>query len=221
MRFADCTVDFSTRQLERQGSVVPLEPKMFELLEVLIERRPAIVTNEELDELLWPKAYVARTSLTRLISKLRSAVGDTSQGSTVIRTVYKRGYAFCAAVTGVQPAKTAPATIELRWGKQSLPLTEGDHLAGRDEACALVIDAETVSRRHARITVTAGIARIEDLDSTNGTHVNGTRIKQPTTLRAGDEVLIGRESLRVKRHLDSALTVKVEDGRVGGSRAST
>ena len=39
------------------------------------KRRPAVVTNNELDELLWPDVYVARTSLTRLVSKLRSAVG--------------------------------------------------------------------------------------------------------------------------------------------------
>jgi DNA-binding winged helix-turn-helix (wHTH) protein len=210
MRFADCVLDLSARQLERQGKIVPLEPKVYELLEVLIKRRPAVVANDELDELLWPKAYVARTSLTRLVSKLRAALGDTPQGA-VIRTAYKTGYAFRAEVTCVPSAAAPMATIELVWKKQSLPLTDGVHLAGRDDACALVIDASTVSRHHARITVVSGAATIEDLGSTNGTHVNGMRISAPTRLGFGDELSLGSEVLQVRRRAASALTVKVGD----------
>src|SRR5579872_2554754 len=98
LRFADCVLDLRARQLDRQAKVVPLEPKMYELLEVLIQRRPAVVTNNELDELLWPKVYVARTSLTRLVSELRAVLGDTPRDSKIIRTVYKTGYAFGADV---------------------------------------------------------------------------------------------------------------------------
>jgi DNA-binding winged helix-turn-helix (wHTH) protein len=218
MRFTDCVLDLSARQLERQGKIVPLEPKVYELLETLIKRRPAVVTNNELDELLWPQVYVARTSLTRLASKLRAALGDTPHGSSVIRTAYKTGYAFCADVTSVPSAAGVSATIELVWRKQSLPLTDGVHLAGRDEACALVIDASTVSRHHARITVISGAATIEDLGSTNGTHVNGTRISAPTLLGFGDELSLGSERLQVRRRVVSALTVKVEEHKTAGRR---
>jgi DNA-binding winged helix-turn-helix (wHTH) protein len=209
LKFADCVLDLRTRQLERQGRVVPLEPKVYELLEVLIRRRPAVVTNNELDELLWPQVYVARTSLTRLVSELRSALGDTPRGSRVIRTAYKTGYAFCAEVTG-GPTAVAPATMELVWKGQILPLTDGEHLAGRDVDCALVVDASTVSRRHARITVASGAATIEDLDSTNGTHVKGMRISAPTRLEPGDELVLGSEMVRVRRRRASAPTVKVD-----------
>ena len=78
MRFGDYVLDLPARQLERQGKTVALEPKVYELLEVLITRRPAVVTNHELDELLWPQVYVARTSLTRLVSKLRTALGESA-----------------------------------------------------------------------------------------------------------------------------------------------
>src|SRR3984893_5870672 len=161
LKFGDCVLDLGARQLERGSKVVPLEPKIYEELEGLIKRRPAVVTNNELDELLWPNVYVARTSLTRLVSELRAALGDTPQGSHVIRTVYKTGYAFCAEVRSVPSQDASPATIELVWQKQSLPLTDGEHLAGRDAECSLVIDASTVSRRHARITVVSGTATIE------------------------------------------------------------
>lgn len=211
LKFADCVLDLRTRQLERLGKVVALEPKVYELLEVLIRRRPAVVTNNELDELLWPQVYVARTSLTRLVSELRSALGDTPRGSRVIRTAYKTGYAFCADVTAVpSPAAAASATMELVWQGQILPLTDGEHLAGRDPDCALAVEASTVSRRHARITVASGAATIEDLDSTNGTHVKGMRISGPTRLDPGDELALGSERVQVRRRRASAPTVKVD-----------
>jgi DNA-binding winged helix-turn-helix (wHTH) protein len=191
---------------------------VYELLETLIKHRPAVVTNNELDELLWPQVYVARTSLTRLVSKLRAALGDTPHGSHVIRTAYKTGYAFCAEVTCVPTAAGRSATIELVWKKQSLPLTDGVHLAGRDDACALAIDASTVSRHHARITVVSRAATIEDLDSTNGTHVNGTRISGPTRLSLGDELSLGSELLQVRRRVASALTVKVDEYKKAGGK---
>jgi DNA-binding winged helix-turn-helix (wHTH) protein len=216
MTFADCVLNLSARQLERQGKIVPLEPKVYELLEALIKRRPAVVTNNELDELLWPQVYVARTSLTRLVSKLRAALGDTPHGSNVIRTAYKAGYAFCADVTCVPSAARPLATIELVWKKQSLPLSDGVHLAGRDDACAIVIDASTVSRHHARITVISGEVTIDDLESTNGTHVNGERISEPTRLGLGDELALGSEVLRVRRRVASALTVKVDGNQKDG-----
>ena len=210
LKFADCVLDLRTRQLERLGKVVPLEPKVYELLEVLIRRRPAVVTNNELDELLWPQVYVARTSLTRLVSELRSALGDTPRGSRVIRTAYKTGYAFCAEVKSVPSVAAAPARMELVWKGQALPLTDGEHVAGRDADCALVVEAVTVSRRHARIIVASGGATIEDLDSTNGTHVRGVRISGPTRLDPGDELALGSERVQVRERRTSAPTVKVD-----------
>ena len=55
LTFADCVLDLRAQQLERKGKVVPLEPKVYELLEILITRRPAVVANNELDEFLWPR----------------------------------------------------------------------------------------------------------------------------------------------------------------------
>ena len=209
LKFGDCVLDLRTRQLERGKKIIPLEPKMYALLEVLVERRPAVVTNNELDEILWPEVYVARTSLTRLVSELRAVLGDTPRDSHVIRTVYKTGYAFCANVTNVSAPVAVSATIELVWKKQSVPLTDGEHIVGRDVECSIVIDATTVSRQHARIAVVSGTVTIEDLASTNGTHVNGVRISAPTRLMPGNELALGTEVLHVKRRNSSEPTVKV------------
>jgi DNA-binding winged helix-turn-helix (wHTH) protein len=218
LKFADCVLDLRARQLERQGKNVPLEPKMYELLEVLVKRRPAVVTNNELDELLWPEVYVARTSLTRLVSELRSVLGDAPRESRIIRTAYKTGYAFCADVINLPAAGAPLASIEVLWMKQSVPLTDGEHIAGRDAECSLVIDGTTVSRRHARITVAHGAATIEDLDSMNGTYVNGARVTAPVRLAPGDEFALGTELLRVRLRSSSALTVKVDSGGEPGDK---
>src|ERR1700756_4162274 len=111
LKFGDCVLDLRPRQLERGNKIIPVEPKMYALLEVLVERRPAVVTNNELDEILWPEVYVARTSLTRLVSELRAVLGDTPRDSHVIRTVYKTGYAFSANVTNVSAPGAVSATI--------------------------------------------------------------------------------------------------------------
>ena len=192
---------------------MPLEPKVYELLEALIKRRPAVVLNNELDELLWPQVYVARTSLTRLVSKLRAALGDTPRGAHFIRTVYKAGYAFCAEVTLRGVRSRSYCRDRARLAQAILPLANGEHVAGRDDTCALVIDAGTVSRRHARITVVSGTAMVEDLESTNGTHVNGTRISGPRRLNPGDELSLGSEVLRLRRRSVSALTLKVDEDK--------
>jgi DNA-binding winged helix-turn-helix (wHTH) protein len=211
LKFADCILDLSARQLERQGKIVSLEPKVYELLETLIKRRPAVVTNQELDELLWPRVYVARTSLTRLVSELRGTLGDVPRASRIIRTAYKTGYAFCAEVTCLASGTNSVARIELTWKKQLLSLGAGEHVAGRDAACELVIDASTVSRRHARIMIGSEVATVEDLNSTNGTRVNGASISGPTPLTPGDELSLGSEVLQVRRRNTSDLTIKMDD----------
>ena len=225
LSFGDCTLDLRERRLWRGGEVVPLEPKMYQLLEILIKRRPAVIPNEELDELLWPHVYVARTSLTRLVSALRAVLGDESRDSHIIRTAYKTGYAFCAKVTD-SAAETAPAArpargadaVHLVWNERVIPLGEGEFVAGRGDECAVVIDASTVSRRHAKITVRAGSITIEDLESTNGTRVNGMPITVPTAIANGNKVELGSEVLLVKKRNASVLTVRINrDQRSPGS----
>jgi DNA-binding winged helix-turn-helix (wHTH) protein len=211
LAFGDCVLDLAARQLLRAGSVVPMEPKMFELLEILIQRRPAVVKNEDLDELLWPKVYVARSSLTRLVSELRSVLGDTPRDSKIIRTVYKSGYAFDANVTAGSVSSSI-AAFSLVWDDKVLPLLDGEHIAGRGDECELIIDAATVSRRHARITIRAGSASIEDLNSTNGTSVEGNPVKAATPLVDGSQVSLGTAKLIVRKRDPSKETVKVSDG---------
>jgi RND superfamily putative drug exporter len=70
--------------------------------------------------------------------------------------------------------------------------------AGPDDVGALGDDPE-LSREHARISVADGTLVVEDLGSTNGTSVNGERIKGPTELRSGDRIRVGTTTLRLEQ----------------------
>src|SRR5688572_4419370 len=66
---------------------------------------------------------------------------------------------------------------------------------GRGSSCELILDADSVSRRHARVERFGGGHKIVDLGSTNGTYVNATRIAEHI-LRDGDRIQIGKALLK-------------------------
>ncbi len=72
---------------------------------------------------------------------------------------------------------------------------ESDCVIGRHRECTVQVRADGVSRQHARITVSAGAAQLEDLDSANGTRLNGNRIASRTLLRDGDVLRLGHAEL--------------------------
>jgi len=74
-------------------------------------------------------------------------------------------------------------------------LTHGSHVIGRKETCEVVITDDGISRRHARIRLEGGLAYIEDLQSRNGTYVNGRRVLAPTPLHDGDKIQVGRTTV--------------------------
>lgn len=70
---------------------------------------------------------------------------------------------------------------------------------GRSPGADVVIADDFVSGRHARIVPQGGEIVLEDLGSTNGTLLNGSRVSRPTTLRPGDAIEIGQVRLKVDR----------------------
>ena len=72
-------------------------------------------------------------------------------------------------------------------------------VVGRSPSSDIVVDEPYVSATHARFTIQGPALVLEDLDSKNGTMVNGHPIDQPVTLRDGDEVQIGDAVMRVGR----------------------
>jgi DNA-binding winged helix-turn-helix (wHTH) protein len=191
-------LDLETRELRRGGALVHLPPQVYRLLEILIERRPRVVTKNELDELLWPKSYVARSSLGRIVAELRDALGDDAHESQIVRTAHAVGYAFCAEVVHMGAAPTSTVRAVLVWGQNIIEIGEGEHTLGRGLDCQVRLDASGVSRNHAHIAVATAATTIVDLGSKNGTWVNGKRTSGLTPLNDGDEIVLGTVVLTLR-----------------------
>jgi hypothetical protein len=83
---------------------------------------------------------------------------------------------------------------------------DSEVVLGRGEVDLVVEDSE-VSRRHARLRPTAEGLEVEDLGSTNGTHVNGARVTGPTALKLGDSITVGTTTIRLEPRPGAADTV--------------
>jgi DNA-binding winged helix-turn-helix (wHTH) protein/TolB-like protein len=85
--------------LESEGSPVPLTPKAFEILLVLVQNGSRLTTKEELMRKVWPNSFVEEANLTVNISALRKQLGETPAGQQYIETVPKKGYRFAVPVS--------------------------------------------------------------------------------------------------------------------------
>jgi DNA-binding winged helix-turn-helix (wHTH) protein len=190
-RFGSFVFDADRRQLSREGSDVHLTPKAFDLLGVLLEAAPRVVSKAALHERLWPKSFVSDSSLVGLVKELRRALDDSDRRAPVIRTVPRVGYAFCRATT----AAPVPANGVSSWivvAGRRMPLREGENTVGRDPMSSVWIDVASVSRHHARIVCSGMRAVLEDLGSKNGTTVGAEAVHSARELRDGDKIAFGR-----------------------------
>ncbi|MFY9550582.1 MAG: FHA domain-containing protein [Thermoanaerobaculia bacterium] len=201
-RFGSLTLDTESRALFREGRSVSISPKAFKLLQVLLEGRPRAIPKAELHQRLWPDTTVSDVNLPTLIAEVRQAIGDGARAPEFIRTVYGYGYAFHGAAATLRrdgsPASPTDRILRLLWGQREVALSEGENILGRGTDSLVWIDAQSVSRRHARVVVASGLATLEDLGSKNGTYVNGIRLTAPVALRDGDELRIGNVPMTLK-----------------------
>jgi predicted ATPase/DNA-binding winged helix-turn-helix (wHTH) protein len=100
-------LDAAEHLLLRDGEPVPLEPKVFETLLVLIRHDRRLVGKEELMQAVWPDSFVEESNLTRNISVLRKALSPTGGGPQYIETVPKCGYRFVREVRVLRGARAA------------------------------------------------------------------------------------------------------------------
>src|SRR5271155_1373950 len=115
LRFGVFEADAQTGELKKQGKRIRLQEQPFQLLVMLLEKPRELVTREELRSRLWPQTIVDFDhGLNKAISKIRDALGDSSEHSRFVETVARRGYRFLADVAvihggGVETATADPA----------------------------------------------------------------------------------------------------------------
>jgi DNA-binding winged helix-turn-helix (wHTH) protein/TolB-like protein len=105
--FGDFRADPAEQLLVQDGRPVPLPPKVFETLLILLESEGRLIDKDEFIGQLWPDVFVEDGTLTQNISSLRKILGDGKNGAQMIQTVPKRGYRFAAPVRRIldQPAE--------------------------------------------------------------------------------------------------------------------
>jgi pSer/pThr/pTyr-binding forkhead associated (FHA) protein len=101
-----------------------------------------------------------------------------------------------------QPHTSSPRTLVVTQGSltgTSLPLREAGTVIGRNPECALVLDDDFASGRHARVFQRDGAWFVEDLGSTNGTWLGTQRLTEPVRVEAGTSLRIGKTVIELRR----------------------
>ncbi|MBA3440654.1 MAG: PD40 domain-containing protein [Pyrinomonadaceae bacterium] len=107
--------------LTRDGEPVPLAPKLFETLVVLVRHSGHLVMKDELLKAIWPDSFVEEGNLSVNIFALRKALGDVHHEHKYIETVPKRGYRFVAPVREVLDADAHAAVEQHTTAQISVP----------------------------------------------------------------------------------------------------
>lgn len=115
-QFKAFRLDVEERQLLHNGSPVPLTPKAFDVLALLVKRGGHLVEKDELLKLVWADSFVEEANVARTVHTLRRTLGEDDNGNKFIETVAKKGYRFVAKVKEVRetpapkPTKGKPDT---------------------------------------------------------------------------------------------------------------
>jgi DNA-binding winged helix-turn-helix (wHTH) protein/TolB-like protein/Flp pilus assembly protein TadD len=110
--FGDFILERSQQRVLRgDGTALNLTPRLFSALLLFIEHAGQLLDKDALFLALWPGLVVEENNLSQLISGLRRALGDDTQGSRYIQTVPRRGFRFIAPVTALPEFQTAKDAV--------------------------------------------------------------------------------------------------------------
>ena len=139
--FGPFRLEPATRRLLREGESLPLTPKAFDTLLLLVQNRERVVEKEEVLRRIWPDAVVEESNLAQNVFTLRKALGDTPEGARFIATVPRRGYRFVAAVTPLRNG--GPRAVAVAPSAASAPAA--DRASGWRAAVLVLIAAAAVA----------------------------------------------------------------------------
>lgn len=106
-RFEGFTLDLARGALlAPSGAELPLRPKSFALLRLLVEHAGRLLDRDAILEAVWPGVYVTDDSITQCVRDVRKALGD--EAGRLLKTVPKRGYLLAVKVAPVEPTMAEP-----------------------------------------------------------------------------------------------------------------
>jgi TolB-like protein len=98
--FENYLLDGDRRELRRDGELVELEPKVFDLLAYVVANRERVVSRDDLIAAVWDGRIVSESALATCINAARAAVGDSGEQQRLIKTLPRRGIRFVGTVRG-------------------------------------------------------------------------------------------------------------------------
>ena len=134
--FGHCEIHCDRRELHRNGTVIRVEPQVFDVLVHLVRHRDRVVSKEELIRAVWDGRFVSDDALTSRVSAARRAIGDTGAEQRLIRTVTRRGFRFVGDVRedpNISPTPTiqlpTPDTSAIQQSVRFCQTSDDVHLA--------------------------------------------------------------------------------------------
>src|SRR5690606_22183729 len=103
-------LDGARRELSRGGALVPVEPQVFDLIELLIRNCDRVVTRDDMIAHVWHGRIVSESTLATRINAARKAIGDDGTAQRLIKTVARKGVRFVGTVQ--TDAATDPCTLD-------------------------------------------------------------------------------------------------------------
>jgi len=109
-RFGVFEVNLAAGELRKNGARIGLQEQPFQLLVLLLERAPDVISREEITKKLWsPDVFVDfDKSLNTAVNKVREALGDSATNPKYVETLAKRGYRFLAPVVWISGPDPVP-----------------------------------------------------------------------------------------------------------------
>ncbi len=101
-RFDQFILDVETGILSRDDQIIALRPRAFDLLRVLVEHAPAVVTRDRILDEVWGHDALTPNVLPQAIGEIRQALGDSAQSPRLIETQHRRGYRLLVPVQRVE-----------------------------------------------------------------------------------------------------------------------
>jgi Tol biopolymer transport system component/DNA-binding winged helix-turn-helix (wHTH) protein len=139
-------LDATERVFARDETRIPLAPKAFDTLLLLVQHHGHVLSKDELIRSLWPGSFVEENNLTQQISQLRRALGESVDASRYIETVPKLGYRFAADVREIREDDGAVAVSRRTRTRILLREAEEEEEFEADSAPAQVVDIQRVEQ---------------------------------------------------------------------------
>jgi DNA-binding winged helix-turn-helix (wHTH) protein len=190
--FSEFELDVDEYALRRAGERIKLERIPMELLILLIRNAGALVDRKTIQASLWGAGVFVEhdAAINTAVRKVRQTLRDDAEKPRFVETVVGKGYRFIASLSpGQQPGFLASYSVAR--GARQFVLEGGENLLGRDPGARVHIDHPSVSRRHARILIRSNQVILEDLESRNGTFLEGQPVEAPTEVRDGAIIGLG------------------------------